>query len=241
MALQANPRHYERRLFANSLRAHLAVRSRLAEDTLATAIADGVRQYVVLGAGLDTFALRNTEPGLRIFEVDFPATQSWKRRRLQEVGIAEPPNLTFVPIDFERQELGQTLSAAGFDRNAPSFFSWLGVVPYLEEDAIWRTLGWVASVVGRGGGIVFDYAAPPAPWNLPVRALMALFKARVAAAGEPLKTFIDPTRLLPQLTKLGFTRVQDYDRLALNRSYFVERTDGLRLRGLGHLVVAQTS
>lgn len=241
VALQANPRHYERRLFANSLRAHLAVRSRLAEDTLAEAIATGVRQYVVLGAGLDTFALRTTNADLRIFEVDFPSTQGWKRRRLQEAGIAEPPGLTFVPIDFEREELGSTLTTAGFDSDAPAFFSWLGVVPYLEKEAIWRTLRWVAGVAGRGGGIVFDYAAPPAPWHLPARALLALFKARVAAAGEPLKTLFQPDYLGHQLSAIGFTRVRDQDRSALNRSYFAGRADGLRVRGLGHLVVAHTT
>src|SRR5271165_4327165 len=123
--LRTNPK--EHHAFSRAFRAFMAARSRYAEDELARAVAYGVRQYVVLGAGLDTFAYRNPHPGLRAFEVDHPATQAWKREQLQAAGIAIPAGLTFVPIDFERQTLADGLARAGFDNGATAFFSWLGV------------------------------------------------------------------------------------------------------------------
>jgi methyltransferase (TIGR00027 family) len=112
-------------LFARLLRAFMAVRSRYAEDQLTSAIARGVRQYVVLGAGLDTYAYR-AAPEVRVFEVDHPATQAWKRSRLEDAGIAIPDSMRFVPVDFERQNLADELAQAGFNMDQPAFFSWLG-------------------------------------------------------------------------------------------------------------------
>ena len=113
----------------------MAVRSRYAEDELARAVSAGVRQCVVLGAGLDTFACRNPHAavGLRVFEVDHPATQAWKRLRLAAAGIEIPPDATFVALNFEQQSLAEELSMAGFDLRAPVFFTWLGVTPYLTD------------------------------------------------------------------------------------------------------------
>src|SRR5271157_3517156 len=121
-------------------RAFMAARSRYVEDQLAAAVAQGVTQYVVLGAGLDTFAYRNPFPSLRVFEVDFPATQEWKRTMLAEAEIALPDGLTFVPLDFEHKTLGEGLGEAGFDGGSPAFFGWLGVVPYLTLDGFRATL-----------------------------------------------------------------------------------------------------
>jgi methyltransferase (TIGR00027 family) len=112
-----------------AFRAFMAARSRYAEDRLWDAVAAGVEQYVVLGAGLDTFAYRNPFPDLRVFEVDFPATQEWKRVLLDEASIHVPENLIFVPLDFEHRTLSAGLDDAGFDASAPAFFGWLGVVP----------------------------------------------------------------------------------------------------------------
>src|ERR1035437_4547389 len=118
-------------MVGRDLRAFVAARSRYVENQLAEAVARGVRQYVVLGAGLDTFAYRNPFAELRVFEVDFPATQEWKREMLAEAQIPLPSNLTFVPLDFEHKTLGDGLAEAGFDDGAAAFFGWLGVVPYL--------------------------------------------------------------------------------------------------------------
>ena len=125
------------------MRAFFAVRSRYAEDQLAEALKRGVTQYVVLGAGLDTFAYRNPYAGrdLRVFEVDHPATQAWKRNRLETTGIPVPADLTYVPVDFEKRAVPECLSEAGFQRNAPTFFSWLGVTPYLTPEAFNATVG----------------------------------------------------------------------------------------------------
>ena len=131
--------------FSVALRAFLVARSRYAEDALCTAVAQGVTQYVLLGAGLDTFAYRNPYSNLRVFEVDHPATQRWKQGLLATSNIPIPHNLTYVPVDFERQTLAAQLSAAGFDSTAPSFFAWLGVVPYLTLEAFRSTLRFVAT------------------------------------------------------------------------------------------------
>jgi methyltransferase (TIGR00027 family) len=157
-ALRTNPK--EHHAFARAFRAFMAARSRYAEDELARAVASGVRQYVVLGAGLDTFAYRNPHDGLRVFEVDHPATQAWKRERLQAAGIAVPSSLTFVPIDFERQTLADGLERAGFDHRIAAFFSWLGVTPYLTREACMSTLSLIAKMPASSG-VVFDFAIDP--------------------------------------------------------------------------------
>jgi len=138
-------------------------RSRIAEDALARAVESGIRQVVILGAGLDTFALRSPHAAqqIRIYEVDHPATQAWKRQRLAEGQIALPPWLIFVPVDFEQDDVGAKLVAAGFQQNAPAFFTWLGVVPYLTHDAIGRTLNYMSSI--QNSEVVFDYMEPPRP------------------------------------------------------------------------------
>src|SRR5215469_4395675 len=144
---------------ARDFRAYMAARSRFAEDKLAEAVARGVTQYVVLGAGLDTFAYRNPFPSLRVFEVDFPATQEWKRDLLHHAGIVAPALLTFVPLDFEHKALATGLAEAGFDATRPAYFGWLGVVPYLTIEAFIATLGDIVRLP-QGTAITFDYAFP---------------------------------------------------------------------------------
>ena len=131
--LTAAPEKFQTRA-SRALRAFMAARSRFALDELALAVGRGIRQFVVLGAGLDTFAYQNPYPNLRVFEVDHPATQAWKRERLSLAGIAVPSSLTFAPVDFERQTLEDGLSRAGFELREPAFFSWLGVTPYLTRE-----------------------------------------------------------------------------------------------------------
>ncbi|HTF68274.1 MAG TPA: class I SAM-dependent methyltransferase, partial [Edaphobacter sp.] len=147
------------RPFSVALRACLVARSRYAEDTLAHAVANGVTQYVLLGAGLDTFAHRNPHPNLRVFEVDHPATQQWKRELLQTSSIPAPSNLTYAPVDFEHHSLAEQLHAAGLDSTIPTFFAWLGVVPYLTLAAFRATLGFIAAQPS-GTGLVLDYGQP---------------------------------------------------------------------------------
>ena len=191
------------------LRTFTAARSRFAEDCLGRAVARGVRQAVILGAGLDTFALRNPrcERDLRVFEVDHPATQAWKRRRLAEATLAIPASLTFVPVDLETQDLGAALAGAGFQPDRPAFFQWLGVVPYLPRAAITATLQLIASV--PGSEVVFDYIEPIESYPEGRRAIFAEMAARVASLGEPWITSCDPAGLAADLQRIGFEAQED--------------------------------
>jgi methyltransferase (TIGR00027 family) len=222
------------------LRLFIATRSRFSEDTLAEAYGLGVRQYVLLGAGLDTFAYRAAGglPGLRVFEVDHPATQAWKRARLAQAAIAEPSALTFAPIDFERETLNAALGRASFDFTKPAVFAWLGVVPYLTRDAIFATLAFVATLA-PGTIVIFDYGEPASSRGLMQRVAFAAFSARVAAAGEPFKSFFLPDGLTRDILALGFSKAEDFDAAALNARYFAGRSDGLALKGAGHLMRAE--
>jgi methyltransferase (TIGR00027 family) len=215
------------------MRAFMAVRSRFAEDELARAIERGVTQYVILGAGLDTFAYRNPYPAIRIFEVDHPATQAWKRDKLAAASIPIPASLMLAPIDFERQSIAEGLDGAGFDRRAPTFFSWLGVTMYLTDEAIASTCAFVASTP-RGGGLVFDYAVPRASLSTErgQRAFDEISR-RVIAAGEPFRSFFDPHDLHERLTRVGFRSLIDLSGDDLNARYFGNRADGLRVSGSG--------
>jgi methyltransferase (TIGR00027 family) len=235
------PRHMERAMHrvARDFRAFMAVRSRYVEDKLAEAVAQGVTQYVVLGAGLDTFAYRNPFPSLRVFEVDLPATQEWKRAMLDKASIALPAALTFVPLDFEHQTLAEGLVESGFDAGMPSFFGWLGVIPYLTLEAFRATLGAIAQLPA-GSGVGFDYALAPETLTPAGRIAFDALAGRVAAAGEPFQLFFTPDVLQAELRSAGFHRFEQLDSDQLNEIYFKERADGLRLSavGLGMLVSA---
>jgi methyltransferase (TIGR00027 family) len=235
-ALRSNPK--EDHAFSRAFRAFMAARSRYAEDELARAVAHGVGQYVVLGAGLDTFAYRNPHAGLRVFEVDHPDTQAWKREQLQAAGIAIPPSLTFVPIDFEKQTLADGLGRSGFDGNAAAFFSWLGVTPYLTREACTTTLSFIAKMPA-GSGVVFDFAVDRALLNAGQRQALDALSERVARYGEPFQLFFDPEKLQDELKRLGFHRTEFLQGKEINARYFKDREDGLLVRGgIGHLMGA---
>jgi len=236
--LRTNPPARESSLLGPYLRAFFVMRSRFAEDELAASVARGVRQYVVLGAGFDTFAYRNPLPELRVFEVDHPATQATKRQRLADSGVGIPPSLTFVPIDFTTMTLDDALPQAGFDATKPAFFSWLGVVPYLEPPAIDTTFAFIASLPA-GSAVVFDYAIPPEALGWTSRLIFNQMAKRVAAVGEPWKTFFDPAALLVHLRQLGFTSAEDFGAEVLNRRYFAGRKDKLKIGGMGHMAMAK--
>lgn len=228
-ALRADPARYNDPM-SRGLRAALIVRSRLAEEELARAVAAGVRQYVVLGAGLDTFAYRNPFPDLRVFEIDHPATQVWKRDCLKQSGIPVPDSLTFAPVDFEQGGiLAEALAAAGFDRTAPACFSWLGVTIYLTEDAVFDTLGWIAGSA-PGSSVTFDFREPLEQLNPMERSITEKVMAWAADAGEPWIAAFDPADLRARLLELGFTRVEALLPDELNRRYLSGRADGLMTR-----------
>src|SRR5215472_16517099 len=185
-----------------------AARSRIAEDALSKAVGRGVRQVVILGAGLDTFALRNPHAArISIFEVDHPATQAWKRQRLVEAELAPPPWLTFVPVDFERDDLQQKLSSGGFQRTSAAFFTWLGVVPYLTRDAIGSTLGYMASI--QNSEVVFDYMEPPEASSEEIRGVVTERAEQLEKIDERWASRFEPAGIAAILRAHGFCDIED--------------------------------
>jgi len=212
------------------------MRSRYVEDELALLLKRGVSQYVISGAGLDSFAYRRPDLAnvLKVFEVDHPATQAWKRARLRELGVATPPNLVFVPLDFERQSLIESLQSCGYRPDAAGFFSWLGVTQYLTQDAVFDTLRKVASMT-LGTEIIFEYSPPDALLDDETRRLRELTMSGTAARGEPWVSFFEPSELKEQLRNLGFAEVWDFGPMEANPRYFSNRADGLRLRSAHYM------
>ena len=239
-ALQADPRQFEITPLSSYLRAFVAVRSRYAEDELALGVRRGVCQYVILGAGLDTFAYRNpySEGVLDVFEVDYPVTQTWKRACLEEAGIRPPGNLTFAPVDFETQTLEDGLRSAGYDPHKCTFFSWLGVTEYLTTEAVMATLRFIASTP-VGGGVVFDYMISPSLLTPAQRSRLDGFSRRVGSAGEPLQAYFDPELLARDLRAMGFGYVEDKGQDEINARYFNDRKDGLQVGSLSHIMNAR--
>ena len=207
--------------WGRGLRIFIAVRSRFAEEELALAVERGVRQFVILGAGLDTFAYRNPFAELRVFEVDHPDTQAWKRERLRHAGIAIPESLNYAPLDFDRETLAHGLEAAGFRRDQPAFFSWLGVVPYLTRESAFATLGFIAALP-QGSGVVFDYAIPRAMMGETEQRAFDFLAARVARAGEPFRLFLEPEQLATDLRALGFIEIEDMNSAAIRARWLGE-------------------
>jgi methyltransferase (TIGR00027 family) len=222
-------------------RSAVLLRSRYAEDLLAKAVGHGVGQFVILGAGLDTFAYRQPAFArrLQIYEIDHPATQAWKRERLAAAGVAEPNNLRWAPIDFEQQTLAAGLREAGFDTSRPAFFSWLGVTQYLTLAAIDATLKVVVTLPSPST-IVLSFMLPDV--DLPSEeATAARTVAKDAAStGEPWLTRISPQELAVRLSQLGFREVVHLTPQQANARYFSGRRDGLQAPHVAQLMSATT-
>jgi methyltransferase (TIGR00027 family) len=186
-----------------------AARSRIAEDAVSEAVERGVRQIVILGAGLDTFALRNPHGSrqIRIYEVDHPSTQAWKRQRLDEAQLALPPWLFLVPVDFERDDLPEALASAGFQQHSPAFFSWLGVVPYLTHDAVGRILDYMASI--QNSEVVFDYMESPQAFSEEMRPLVTERTQQLEKMNERWASRFDPAGIDAILHSRGFRDIED--------------------------------
>jgi methyltransferase (TIGR00027 family) len=225
--LRRTPRSADR-AFSIAMRAHLVGRSRYAEDNLARAVASGVKQYVLLGAGLDTFAYRNPWPQLHVFEVDHPATQQWKRELLATSAIAIPQNLTYAPVDFECESLPAQLQRAGFDPAQPTYFAWLGVVPYLTLPAFRSTVDFIAAQP-PGSGIGLDYGQPRSALPFLEQLAHDSLAARVQLAGEPFQLFFTPQEIASEFS--AFHGIEDLGAPEINARYFANRKDELKLRG----------
>jgi methyltransferase (TIGR00027 family) len=224
------------------LRLFIAMRSRFAEDSARRAIEKGVRQILVLGAGLDTFAYRlERTQDMRVFELDHPATQAEKRRRLNEAQIAEPQHVSYVAHDFESGSMTAALKAAGLDPDRGAFVLWLGVTPYLTEEAVFATLGELARWPG-GTEVVFDYTNPPEAVDEPnARNVHREMAERVAASGEPFRCYLDSAALHARARGLGFSDIEDLDRAALVARYLPDLPVAPRPGSGGHVVRMATS
>ena len=216
-----------------------AARSRIAEDALSRAVESGVRQTVILGAGLDTLGLRNPHAArrIRIYEVDHPATQAWKCQRLAEAQIALPSWLILVPVDFEQDDMGEKLVAAGFQQNSPAFFTWLGVVPYLTHDAISRTLDYMSSI--PNSEVVFDYLEPPEASSEELGQLERERTEQLKRIDERAVSRFEPAGIAAILRAHGFCTIEDINFQEI-ASRFGRAVQGLAPGHLGvHVVHAK--
>jgi methyltransferase (TIGR00027 family) len=213
---------------AKTLRSHIVLRSRFTEDCLQAAGRRGVAQYVVLGAGLDTFSLRQPlwAGSLKIYEVDQPASQEEKRRRIREAGIEVPENVCFLSIDFEREALPDCLRKASLSMDQPTFFSWLGVTMYLNEEAVYETLRSIAAFPA-GSEIVFTFLQPPELLSEKKNAPPVSLARKVAEVDEPFICYLEPKELGEKLISLGFTEVAFLSPVEAGDRYFKARPEDL--------------
>lgn len=196
------------------------VRARYVEEALSAALADEVRQYVIIGAGLDTFAFRRPDlrERLRVIEIDHPASQASKRERLAKAGLIPPANLHFGPADLERESVADALGRTPYERTVRTFFAWPGVTVYLSQTAIFETLKSIASVGAPGSRLVFDYMEPTALGpEAPPRNRLLVQLAR--QAGEPFLSGLNPTTLKSDLAGLGFQLVEDLGRTEIQARF----------------------
>lgn len=211
-----------------AMRIAIAARSRFAEDERKKSLTDGTYQYVILGAGLDSYAYRNKDLNENVFEVDLPSMQAVKIASVQRLDITPIGKVSYVACDFEKNSLEERLHSSGFDRHQKTFFSWLGVVPYLDITAIEETLKFVASCA-PGSAMVFDYIVDKDNLNEMEQLIVNVLSNQLAAGGEPLKSFFDPQKLKKKLEDLGFTQIKDIGPEHLNKHYLSSREDGLRV------------
>lgn len=230
-ALRADAQRQQHPLAA-AMRTTMAVRARLAEDSWHEAQRRGVRQYVILGAGLDTYAYRSAPAaGAQIFEVDLPSMLEWKRDCLRSAAIDAPANVRYVAADFTEPTLIEQLLQAGFDAALPACFCWLGVSIYLKPDQVMQLLRDVADCA-PGSSIVFDYGVHRQHLSEQDRAGLDFVAASLAAQGEHLQSSFAPQLLEHMLRHQGFRQVEDFGPAALSARY------GVRLSGIFHLMRA---
>jgi len=223
------------------MRTLFALRNRYAEDELVRTIEHGISQYIILGAGLDSFAYRRPDllRTIDVYEVDHPASQTWKRARIEDLGIKIPARLHYVPIDFERETLTAGLAAAGVNFNAPTFFSWLGVTQYLSSTAVLGTLREIAELAAPGSEIVFQFIVPAATLAGEESSLVTALAAQAAAVGEPWLSFFEPGDLEAHLRQMGFGKVFHFGPQQATERYLLGRTDGLRPPAYFRMISAQ--
>ena len=201
---------------------------RLAEDEVEACVARGVGQYVLLGAGFDTFALRRDDlvARLRVFEVDHPDVQKLKRERVHAARVRPASLPDFVPVDFETMSVAAALRASAFEPGRPAVFSWMNTIPYLTEDAVAETLSALAELAAPGSRLIANYVpgVPPTPEQL---AVLKEMSAYATAVGEDHRKFWAPDAFEALLASAGFETLDHVTEVDLTERYFRDREDGL--------------
>lgn len=221
-------------------RAAIVARARFVEDLVVERARDGVDQYVILGAGLDTFAQRKpgTASKLRVFEVDKAATQEWKRQRLEALGFGASHLPRFVPVDFEAGESWrEKLAAGGFDSRRPAIVASTGVAMYLTREANEATLREIAGLA-PGTTLALSFLLPVELVDAEERPQLQMVMERAKAAGTPFVSFFSPAEILKLAREAGFRKAEHVSRADIVRRYFTGRTDGLRPASGEELLVA---
>lgn len=202
-------------------------RARYAEDCLELAIKHGVEQYIILGAGMETFAFRKLEmmERLHVYEVDHPATQAFKQQRLSELGWEIPSHLEFVPVDFSKEKLADVLKRSSYDPDKNAFFSWLGVTYYLSKGTVLDTLRSIRAIAPRESTVVFDYIDSEGFDPAKAAKRMQLMQAIVERVGEPMKAHFDPATLGKELGAIDLRLEENLSPTEIEERYFKNRTD----------------
>jgi methyltransferase (TIGR00027 family) len=208
---------------------HHVARARYVEERVEEGLPAGLGQYVLLGAGMDSFALRRPDlaPRLKVFEVDHPGTQAWKRARLKRLDFDEPTNVEYVGVDFETESLADGLRRSGFSRETLSLFAWMGVIPYLTEESIVATLRDLAENAVSGSELVFDTLDRAVFTEGREKPIGRKMFAATAKWGEPLITGYDPPELGALLAEAGLSVVEVKSPAEFTDQWFSERSDGL--------------
>jgi methyltransferase (TIGR00027 family) len=233
-----------RKFISDGLRpitAQIVSRAKYAEEKLEQAVSKGITQYVIISAGLDSFGLRRPDfsTGLQIFEIDHPATQRIKQKRLIEISGASPERVEFLAVDLEKRTIVEALSASSFLKDKRAFFSWLGTVPYLSVEAIFNVLRGLASYAAPGSEIVFDYSIPTDMWALEERKALVRILRIIERRGEALQSFFEPDVFPDDVSHLGYIIFENISPAELNHKYFSDRSDDLTTHSAAYIIHAE--
>ncbi|MGD8455992.1 MAG: class I SAM-dependent methyltransferase [Anaerolineales bacterium] len=204
-------------------------RAKYVEEKLEQAVSDGISQYILIGAGFDSFCLRRPDfsSDLMIFEVDHPATQRIKRQRLKEVSDSSLGGVEFIAVDLEKRTISDALSDSSFSKDEKAFFSWLGTIPYLSEDAVFAVLRDLADFAARDSEIVFDYLIPTSKMTHEDHQALRKGMRIIERWGEPVRSYFNPDSFPDDVSHLGYQIFENRSPDKLNKRYFSNRSDNL--------------
>jgi methyltransferase (TIGR00027 family) len=218
--------------------AQVLSRAKYVEEKLEQAVSKGISQYVIIGAGFDSFCLRRPSfsADLAILEIDHPVTQQIKRERLLKIVDTPPEGVEFLAIDLERRTIADALSESAFLKDERAFFSWLGVVPYLSKDAVFAVLSDLVGYAAPGSEMVFDYLIPTSTMKLEDRQALGRGMRIIDRWGEPVKSFFDPDTFPDEVSHLGYRILENQSPAAMNERYFSDRSDNLAAHSAAYIV-----